>query len=272
MADVWGHIEKVAGDYKAAGGKLPSFDAAASALMNRGGAYLSWIDLQGLRTELGQLWNKASEGSRDEAAVGKLRDSITEKLRARAAELGREKQFDAYNELWKTRQAYLEKGVVGKLMDAPDGQTFFNTLKDPKTASQLTQAVNSLKNFGLPEDFVTKLVDDHRALHKYVTDAQATGFGKIKVIMKHPIAGPIGVMAGGAAGAAVGKPFLGGILGGMGAAALVDRVRAARQLRRLGGCSLADWRAGVCGYGSPSPRCTRTSQSSRKRRSVRYGA
>jgi len=47
MADVWGQIEKVAGDYKAAGGKLPNFDAATASLMNRGGAYLSWIDLQG---------------------------------------------------------------------------------------------------------------------------------------------------------------------------------------------------------------------------------
>jgi hypothetical protein len=122
---------------------------------------------------------------------------------------------------------------IGKLLNAESGQKFFDVLRDKAHGAELKRAQADLGEFGLPDNYFKQLADSHAKLHDYVKTAQRTSISKIKAIVEHPVVGTLGFAAGHTALPV--SPWLGGILGGVGAAALADRVAAARAIAKLGG-------------------------------------
>jgi hypothetical protein len=233
VSDLIPKVEEIANAYKAQDGRLPNFDKIAGRVTQQN-PNVSWYELHKLKTEVGKAAIAASDPA-DAAAVSKIEAAIDEKLTARAKELDATIQNAAYKKQWSTLKAYEGQGVLGDLLKAPSGKDFFDILNDPKKSGPLGNMVKDLNNFGLPEDFRTKLRSDHAGIYQYVTDAQKSGFGKIRVLMQHPIAGTAGFLGGRALGSAVGSPMLGGIMGSLGAGSMVDRITAARNIRSLGG-------------------------------------
>lgn len=228
IADIWKDVESTAEKYNADGKATPKFAAASQSILNRGNPYLSWKELHDIKTELGSAWNRTADGTPDSAAMNDLREKVDQKLGQRADDLGHGEQYKAYNDLWSTLQKYRREGVLGKLLNAPTGKTFFDIARDSGNKAALQRTMNSLEPFGLDKDAITDAIKQHEPLVKYVTPMG--GGGKVKAIMSHPIAAGAGYMAGRTVG---GWP--GGIAGALGAAGMVDRIKAVNAMRALGG-------------------------------------
>jgi len=215
----------------------PGFNKAVQAVQDQSGqAFLK--DVLDLRNRVGRLYAKAGEGTPEKAALGDLYETLGKKAQTRATEIGQADQLTAHDKLWKTLRGYEDASQpVGKLLNAPTGQSFFSILRDPANGAELKRASADLEQFGLPEGYFKQLVKDHQALHNYVNDRPQKGFSvsKIKAMAKHPVVGTAGFVGGHAAGTLVGSPWIGGIVGGVGAAALADRLAAARAIGRMGG-------------------------------------
>lgn len=238
VADLWSQVQDIADRYKATGKDTPKFAAAADAISQRG-PYLTWKELHDLKQEIDPLWKKSAEGSRDSGATNELREAINNKLSTRAKEIDRTQQFDAYNKLWKTLMQYEGEGTIGKLLNAPDGKTFMDILKDPANKNDLTRSVNDLSQFGLDKNTFKNFQDTHEPLHRFVSDAQKKAWGRISVIARRPAAGGIGAAIGTGLGSVAGHPLAGGIVGGLTGVSLADRIAAARAIQKLGRPSLA---------------------------------
>lgn len=257
LSDLLPKIEEIANAYKAQDGRLPNFDKVAGRV-SQANPNVSWYELHKLKSEVGDAAIAARDPA-DAAAVDKVRQAIDTKLTDRANELGAGTQNAAYKKQWSTLKSYEDKGVLGDLLGAKSGKEFFDIINDPKSSGPLGNMVKDLNNFGLPDDFRTKLKADHQDLYQYVTDAQKSGFGKIRVLMQHPIAGTAGFLGGKVLGGAVGSPMLGGIMGSVGAGSMVDRIMAAKNIRALGGPAPIEGEMGDLGKVKGEPTAPPTS-------------
>lgn len=232
VADLWETVKDTAERYKAGGADTPKFKQASQSVMQKG-PYLTWKELDDLKSEVGSAWNKTADGTRDSGATNSLLEQINKKLGERAGEVGRDSQFKAYNDLWSTLKGYEEKGAMGKLLNAQNGASFFDVLRDPANKAELSRTVNSLSKFGLPEDFSSSLVKSHSPLHDYVSEGNT--FSKLRMVAQHPTTAIPGIALGTAAGSAIGMPFIGGAAGALASVKGAARWRAASAISKLGG-------------------------------------
>lgn len=230
MGDLIPKLDDLASRYKAAGGSLPKYDASTAALLSRTSPYMTFEEVAALRSEIGRNWSKAGMDA-DAAATSEIYKELTNKLSQRANDLGMGKQFQDYNGLWQTLRQY-QKGPLGNLLDAPDGQSFFNILRDPKNGAALSRASDSLSDFGLDKNYLKSVAKDHAALHEFAKSSNnQLGFtGRFRALAQYPVIGGLGWAVG---KSALGWP--GGLLGTVGGANLADAVTASRDIRRLGG-------------------------------------
>lgn len=247
ISDIWGKIQKIADDYKAGGKDTPKFNVIQDAILKQN-PNVSWKQLHDMQMELGSSWAKSPEGTRDSGALNALRDAISQKLSQRASDLGRGKQYEAYNTLWRTLKGYEGDGAMGKLLNAPAGKDFFDIMRDPKFSADLTRTVDSLSKFGLPEKYLQTLTKTNQPLHDYVKIAGGTqlGFGgKMRAageaIKQHPLTGLPAVAAGATVGSALSPPgtqMIGGGMGAIGTLRAMNRWGAAGEVARQGRPSL----------------------------------
>lgn len=235
VSDLMPKIDQIIQDYKAAGTSLPKFDAAIKALAEVDSPTISFEQAADLRSAIGSLSAKAVEGTRDAGAMGQIEQALKQKLSDRAEELDQTQKFKDYNGLWSTLKGYeATDKPLGKLLNAPDGQTFFKHLNDPVNAQGLKRVNDSLLDFGLPKDYFKDLRNAHAAGYRYV---MAKPGGKLSAIARHPVAGTAGAIVG--AGALSPVPgvghWVGGLLGAQAGGLLADRVAAAREIQAQGG-------------------------------------
>jgi hypothetical protein len=187
-------------------------------LLQRAMGPMSLRNLKALRTQVGKLGGALyRSGNRGEAAaLYSLYDGLTDAGNARAGELGPQ-AASSWNHYSDVTASYkdMEKGVLGDMLD-PDSHT-----TDTAKAGLLTKVVNnptglaeitrSMKKYGVDPTPLNKAVEIGQSLNEA---SQRTGnivMGKIKAMIKHPLAVGVPAVASGMAGSAMG--LSGGLAG-----------------------------------------------------------
>ena len=215
--------------------KMPNV-AQALQILQSAPPSMPWEMMKDVRSAIGQLTYKATEGSKERAVLQEVRVQLTKQMAARAQELDRTDQFNAYNTLWEKMLEHQHDGALGKLYNADTGLKFFDTLKKPSNGPGLESLQKDLGEFGLADNFFKGLRDSHAKTYELAkqSEGQGGGFvGKFKALGKHPVA---------AGGAALGVgllplpgKFIWSLMAASKAADLADRVSAAKEMRMAGG-------------------------------------
>jgi hypothetical protein len=233
-ADIQAKVLDLTDKYRASDSNTPAFSTAAKRIADLP-ANLSFKDLADLKSEIGTKWSKTPDGTPDSAAINELRSHIDQNLAQRADDLGRTKQYGAYNKLWSTLMGYESDGVMGKLLNADNGAKFMDVLRDPANKAELARTVDSLQNFGLDPDTLSQFQKSHAPLHDYVSNGNMVS--KMRLILNHPLTAIPGMAIGGAIGSAIpvpGASFLGGTGGAVASSRLASRISAANAVGKLG--------------------------------------
>lgn len=201
---------------------------------------ISFRAARSLRTFIGEMQSKAAN-SKEYGILSSAYDALTKKLQDRAKTLGELQNFTDSNAIYKTYKTYLEdpQNVIHKLISAPDGKTFFDAIN--QHSALLRRAEADLSKYGLPKGFFDATAKRFNTFHDFLNRHQKgenVFQGMYRSVLKHPVAGGAGLLAGRALGSALpipGMGWLGGIAGAITMGKLADKMKIAREIRESGG-------------------------------------
>ena len=97
-------------------------------------------------------------------------DTLTEQLKARAKELGKEKEFAEADGI--TTLLFETKHLRADL-EAATGEGFFDILDDPARQNELALLRTPIAAGGLPDDYLDRTKRSMKATHRFLKSAQA---------------------------------------------------------------------------------------------------
>jgi hypothetical protein len=187
-------------------------------LLQRATGPQSMRNLKALRTQVGKVASQMYRGGNkgEAAALYTLYDGLSDAGNTRAAELGPQasSSWNHYSDV-TAQFKDMEKGVLGEMLDPANHTTDTaksNLLKHVvDNPTGLAEVTRSMKKYGVDPAPLNKAVEIGRGLQ---VASERTGnivMGKIKAMIKHPLAVGVPAVAGSMAGSSLG---LGGGIAG----------------------------------------------------------
>ena len=200
-------------------------------MLSQRGPVLTFSQAKDIRTSVGNLAYQVAKDSRDAAILKGVYGDLTDQMAGRSADLGLSDSWNQYNKVHSVMSDHTHN-FLGSLLDAKNGQDFFNALKDRRNAQTLGQFTKDAGKYGLDPNWMDSSNVDK--ILKYANRGD-TGGGRMAAITKNPVAGGAGFVLGGQLAAGVGTSgFLGSLIGASFMSDMSQRVSALRQIGQLG--------------------------------------
>jgi hypothetical protein len=167
---------------------------------------------------------------RGAGALNALYDGLHDATGARAKELGgpQAKLWQHYIDETRNYKG-MQGGLLGELVDEPVHAKALSKLIDPQRATEASEISKALQKYGIDPSTFDKAKELGTNLDRYSKETQANFMGKIKAIIKHPVA---------AGGAAVGASIVGGATGLPGMALVLPIIVAGKVANLLDAASM----------------------------------
>ena len=192
---------------------------------------LTFSQAKDIRTSVGNLGYQVAKDSRDAAVLKGVYGDLTDQMSGRSADLGLSDSWNQYNKVHSVMSDHTHN-FLGSLLDAKNGQDFFNALKDPRNAQTLGQFTKDAGKYGLDPNWMDSSNVDK--ILKYANRGD-TGGGRMAALTKNPVAGGAGFVIGGQLASGVGTSgFLGSLMAASFMSDMSQRVKALRQIGQLG--------------------------------------
>lgn len=215
--------------------------AALVKALGRYGNDMTWEDLKDVRGAARTGMEMAT--GKDSAVLGAVAEEFTQKLAARATELGKTDDWNEYTDITKRLNEH-KNGIVGKLGNASTGLQLYNELAKESNKPQLNDLFGLLeKHGGVPAGFVDNLVSTRKPIHQLASLADGSSLsgmrgGRMGAVLRHPkMAGTAMVGTGALASLSpVGMTgsFVASLVAAQKVAEFMDRYDAAKRMRELG--------------------------------------